>query len=289
MKAARSAKLAPKRPRSGQKPPKKEPAGLAVQGGLWLESNGKTLLGAQRIDLLEAIEKHGSITQAAQAISLSYKAAWDSVEAMNNLSEQPLVIRNAGGASGGGTRLTEHGYELVRLYRLLESGYSRLLQQMQAQVHDVPRLSELLRAITMRTSARNQFRGKVKAVRQGAVNCDVILDLGDGLTVCANITSEAVTELQLRPGREAVALIKSSFVLLTPDANPRVSARNQLRGTVASIVPGAVNGEVKLNLPGGRVLTAIVTMEALEELQLAQGADCTALVKASHVLIAVND
>ncbi|HEX4377475.1 MAG TPA: TOBE domain-containing protein [Steroidobacteraceae bacterium] len=279
MKGTRVAKQAAK-----QKPP-----ALAVQGGLWLESKGETLVGAQRIDLLEAIEQHGSITRAAQAISLSYKAAWDSVEAMNNLSEHPLLIRSTGGASGGGTRLTEHGRELVRLYRLLESGYRRLLEQMQAQVHDVPRLSELLRTITMRTSARNQFRGKVTAVRRGAVNCDVILDLGDGLTVCANITNEAVTELQLQPGRDAVALIKSSFVLLTPEANPRISARNRLRGTVATIVPGAVNAEVKLSLPGERVLTAVITMEALEELQLEPGADCTALIKASHVLIAVND
>jgi molybdate transport system regulatory protein len=262
---------------------------LAVQGGLWLESKGETLVGAKRIELLEAIEQHGSITRAAQAVSLSYKAAWDSVEAMNNLAEHPLMVRSAGGAHGGGSRLTEHGRELVRLYHLLESGYRKLLVQMQAQVHDVPRLSELLRAITMRTSARNQFRGKVRAVRKGAVNCDIVLDLGDGLTVCANITNEAVVELDLKPGRDAVALIKSSFVLLTPDANPRISARNRLRGTVTQIIPGAVNGEVKLGLPGSRVLTAIITMEALDELGLQPGADCTALIKASHVLIAVND
>jgi len=57
---------------------------------------------------------------------------------------------------------------------------------MQAQIHDVDRLGELMRAITMRTSARNQFRGVVKAVRRGAVNADVILDLGEGLEIFAN-------------------------------------------------------------------------------------------------------
>jgi len=266
-----------------------KPPSLAVQGGLWLESKGQTLVGAKRIELLEAIEQHGSITRAAQAVSLSYKAAWDSVETMNNLAEHPLLVRSAGGSHGGGSSLTEHGRALVQLYRLLESGYRKLLEQMQAQVHDVPRLSELLRAITMRTSARNQFRGKVQTVRKGAVNCDVVLDLGDGLNVCANITNEAAVELDLRPGRDAMALIKSSFVLLTPEANPRISARNRLRGTVSEILPGAVNGEVKLALPGGRTLTAIITMEALEELELRPGAACTALIKASHVLIAVND
>ena len=269
--------------------PKAKQQSLAIQGGLWLDRKGKTLVGAHRIELLEAIDRHGSITRAAKAVSLSYKAAWDSVDAMNNLAEHPLLVRATGGANGGGSHLTEHGRELVRLYRLLESGYRRLLLQMQAQVHDFSKLSELMRTITMRTSARNQFRGKVDAVRKGAVNSDVILDLGDGLKVCANITNEAVEELGLKPGRQAVALIKSSFVLLTPDENVRISARNRWRGAVLEVIPGAVNGEVKLQLPGGRVLTAIVTIDALNELQLAQGSACTALVKSSHVLIAVND
>ena len=52
---------------------------------------------------------------------------------------------------------------------------------------------------------------------------------------------------------------------------------------------GAVNGEVKLQLPGNRSLTAIVTIDALNELNLAVGQACTALIKSSHVLIAVND
>jgi molybdate transport system regulatory protein len=86
-----------------------------------------------------------------------------------------------------------------------------------------------------------------------------------------------------------VALIKASFIVLSPDANLRVSARNQLRGTVTAVIPGAVNGEVKIELPGGRVLTAIVTNDALKELNLVKGAQCTALIKSSHVLIAVND
>ena len=141
----------------------------------------------------------------------------------------------------------------------------------------------------MRTSARNQYRGKVAAVRQGAVNADVVLDIGDGLMISANITNEAVDELSLKPGREAVALIKSSFVLLTPDADTRISARNKLRGVVSQIIPGAVNAEVKLKLAGERVMTAIITLDALEELNLVVGSPCTALVKASHVLIAVND
>jgi molybdate transport system regulatory protein len=268
---------------------KPKPAALAVQGDLWLGRKGKAFLSANRIDLLESIDRLGSITRAAKDVGLSYKGAWDAVEAMSNLADRPLMIRATGGPRGGGSTLTEHGRELVRLYRLIESGYQRLLTQMQAQVHDFDRLNELIKAITMKTSARNQFRGTVKAVHKGAVNADVVLDIGEGLDIFANITNEAVEDLGLKPGRAAVALIKASFILLSPDPNIRISARNRLRGTVTEVNPGAVNSEIKMQLAGNRVLTAIITREALKELGLVPGAACTALVKASHILIAVND
>jgi molybdate transport system regulatory protein len=164
-----------------------------------------------------------------------------------------------------------------------------LLAQLPGQAYEVHRLNELVKVITMKISARNQFRGTIKAVRKGAVNADVILDLGDGLEIFANITNEAVEDLNLKPGHDAVALIKSSFILLSPEPNLRISARNQLRGTVTEVIPGSVNGEVKIQLPGGRVLTAIVTTEALKELDLVEGTACSALIKSSHILIAVND
>ncbi len=141
----------------------------------------------------------------------------------------------------------------------------------------------------MKTSARNQFRGKVTAVRKGSVNADVILDLGDGLEIFANITNEAVEDLQLQPGREAVALIKASFVLLCADLDIRISARNRLAGLVSKVIPGSVNCEIKIQLPGQRLLTAIVTNEGWQELGLANGSPCLALIKASHVLLAVTD
>ncbi len=262
---------------------------LAVQGDLWLGRKGKAFLSANRIELLESIDRLGSITRAAQDVGLSYKAAWDAVDAMSNLADRPLMIRATGGQHGGGSQLTEHGRELVRLYRLLQRGYQRLLAQMQAQVHDFDKLNELIKAITMKTSARNQLRGTVTAVHKGAVNADVILDIGDGLEIFANITNEAIEDLGLKPGRAAVALIKASFILLSPDPDIRISARNRLRGTVTEIIPGVVNCEIKLQLPGARVLTAIVTSDAVEELGLVKGAASTALIKASHIMIAVND
>lgn len=262
---------------------------LRLGAGLWLDQAGGAPVGGKRIALLEAIGTQGSITAAAKAVGLSYKAAWDAVDAMNNLSAAPLVIRATGGRHGGGTRLTDHGRQLVELYRKLESGQRRMLERLQTEMHDATRLNEALRSIAMKTSARNQLRGVVTRVHRGAVNADVVLDVGDGLEIFANITREAVDELDLKRGREAVALIKSSFVLLSPDPDIRISARNRLAGTVASVTPGAVNCEVKVALAGSRTLVAIITREGLKQLGLRKGSPCVALVKASHVLIAVND
>ena len=268
-----------------------ETASHTVKGGIWFNRKGRSFLGGDRIRLLESINSAGSITRAAKQVGLSYKAAWDAVDAMNNLAQKPLLICAPGGQHGGGSYLTEHGREVVRLYRLMESGYQRLLDQMQEQVHDFDRLNELMKAITMKTSARNQFRGTIKTVHKGAVNADVVLDLGEGVEIVANITMDAVDDLRLTPGREAVALIKASFVILATDTDIRVSARNRLQGTVTEVTRGAINSEVKLLLAGssGRILTAILTNDSVAELNIAEGTACRALIKASHVLIAVND
>jgi molybdate transport system regulatory protein len=54
-------------------------------------------------------------------VPLSYKAAWDAIDAMNNLADQPLVVRSTGGKNGGGTQITELRRKVVALYRALEA------------------------------------------------------------------------------------------------------------------------------------------------------------------------
>lgn len=65
----------------------------------------------------------------------------------------------------------------------------------------------------------------------------------------------------------------------------KISARNQLSGTVTAITPGAVNGTVKVDIGGGMTVTASITEEAIADLALAEGDTVTVLIKASDVLI----
>lgn len=266
-----------------------KPQAIEFSGRFWLNREGHGYLGAGRIELLEHIDECGSISQAARRIGMSYKTAWDAVEAMNNLAERPLVVRATGGKGGGGTHLTDYGKQVIAGYRLMEAEHRRFLARMAAGAQDFNQINNLLRAISMKTSARNQFRGQVSYLEKGAVNSKVKVDLGEGLEIFAIVTNEAVEELGLTVGKETLVLIKASFVLLSPDENLRISARNRLCGVVRETTPGAVNSEVKLELPGGRMLTAIITKEALNELGFAPGQRACALIKASHVILAVND
>lgn len=141
----------------------------------------------------------------------------------------------------------------------------------------------------MRTSARNEFWGKVAQVHKGAVNAEVVLTVDGGTEIVASITKGSVDRLGLAPGKEAAALVKASWVILTSGDAPRSSARNTLCGTVKAVNEGAVNGEVVLTTDGGLEVTAIVTNESIRSLGLREGGRACALVKASHLLLAVRD
>ena len=240
-----------------------------------------------RIELLERIAETGSISAAARVQGLSYKAAWEAVEAMNNLSALPLVERTAGGRKGGGTHLTARGREVVAAFRRMEGIYGQFLAALKGH-EDFAGFLQSLWGLNMHTSARNEFLGRVAAVRQGAVNDEITLDIGAGQTLVAVITRASTEHLGLKPGVEAYALIKAPWVILAAADSPlKTSARNRLCGVVSRCREGAVNGEVVLDLGGGKSLAAIVTNESIKYLGLKPGATACALIKASHIILAV--
>lgn len=140
----------------------------------------------------------------------------------------------------------------------------------------------------MKTSARNQYLGKVCSIKLGQVNAEVELDIGGGNILAAVITNESVEHLGLKEGSEAYALIKAPWVIVTTSDGFRTSARNELKGTVVSCHEGAVNGEVVIELGGGKSVAAVVTNDSIKSLGLKAGVAATALIKASHVILAVN-
>jgi molybdate transport system regulatory protein len=94
---------------------------------VWLEWNGAAAIGGGRVLLLEAIDRCGSITQAARAEGISYRAAWRWIDRLNRLAGQPLVTKTTGGPHGGGAQLTETGRAAVAAYHLLEQRSAAML------------------------------------------------------------------------------------------------------------------------------------------------------------------
>lgn len=268
--------------------PRRHP--LTLGGSLWITAGPDSLGGHGRMGLLRAVAEHGSISRAAQAFGMSYKAAWDAIDTMNRVAGEPLVERQTGGRGGGATRLTERGQRLLARYAELDAVHQRFITRLNDAAFDLNADFSLLNVLHMQTTARNQFQGTVTAVRAGAVNDEVELTLPSGLRVVAVVTRDSTQALGLRTQQPALALIKASHVLLATGLDGvRVSARNQWPGRIHSVTPGAVNTEVRLDADGGGQIVAIVTQASAQALGLAPGVRATALVQASDVLLAVTD
>lgn len=101
---------------------------------------GELMLGPGKATLLEAIASEGSISAAGRKMGMSYKRAWQLVEAMNAGFREPLVESARGGAKGGGAHLTPAGHEVLAAYRSLEATV------LEAGTEDIARIKALLAA-----------------------------------------------------------------------------------------------------------------------------------------------
>ena len=250
----------------------------------FLTESNRSFASAQ-IKLLQAIGESGSISSAAKIVGISYKTAWDRINAMNNMSEEPLVIRTTGGSHGGGTELTSLGQKVIEGFLAIQEEHQAFIQRLGNTLHSLDDLANFIRGESMKTSARNQYLGRVAVIKPGSVNSEVILDIGNSQKIVAIITNESLESLQLAAGATASALIKASWVLLSKDIDLKTSARNQLTGEVTQITEGAVNSDITLDLGGGKSLSAIITNTSLKELQIATGDQACALFKASSVIL----
>lgn len=130
----------------------------------------------QRIALLQHVAEQGSITRAAKAAGISYKAAWDAIDELNNLAAQPLVERSTGGRGGGGARLSAEGERVLRLYQRLQALQAEILESAEDS-NDLALLGRLM----LRTSARNQLQGRISGLRREGRHDRISLDLGGSL------------------------------------------------------------------------------------------------------------
>jgi molybdate transport system regulatory protein len=255
-------------------------------GQIQLSRDGENVLNESRMDLLEKIAETGSITRAGKAVGISYRTAWLTVDHLNAIADKPLVERQTGGKSGGGTRLTAHGEDLLKVYRTMREEHGKYLERLREGIGDFDRFLNLTRKISLKTSARNQMFGVVESVRKDALSATVVLKLKGGDRIVSEITFEGLEGLGLRAGEEAYALIKANWISIAP-ARSKAKAGNALAGKIVSVKKDGARAEVVAQLKGGTLLVAAVTARGFNASGLAEGSAGILSFEASNVILGV--
>ncbi len=263
---------------------------MTIEAAILIRGDHAPAMGRDRVRLLQAVAREGSITAGAKAVGLTYKAAWDALDAMANLFGQPLLETRTGGRAGGGALLTAAGLKVIEAFGRLEGEMARVMRALEPDLagSGISPLN-LVSGFLMRTSARNALRGRITRILAAELNAEVAVAVSDDTTIHALVTIESVRELGLCVGREALVLIKAPFVMIAPGLDlPAVSARNRLRGVIRRCEVSTVNAEVVLDIGGSKTLAASITAHSATTLNLSPGKPACAFFDAAHVIIAID-
>jgi molybdate transport system regulatory protein len=263
---------------------------MAIQAKVTLTDQDAAAVGRGRIRLLQAVAREGSIAAGAKAVGLSYKAAWDGLEAMANLFGRPLLDTRKGGRAGGGARLTLAGVKVIEAFGRLEAEMARVMRQLEPNlVGSGIRPVDLFSGFFMKTSARNALRGTVTSIASDALSAEIAVAVSGTSTIYALITNDSLHHLELFVGCDAIVLVKASFIVVARGSTPpAVSARNCVRGTVRRCEMSAVSAEVVLDIGGDKTLAASMTAHSAKALDLSPGMPACALFDAAHVIVAID-
>ena len=173
-------------------------------GKIWIEHQGKPIVGKGGAEILREIDAEQSLSKAAEKLDMSYRYVWNYVQKIQSaLGEKVVNTYKGGKTGGGGARLTDVGKALLVEYTRLEGCLSEFLS--------CTKYSEVN---VLKLSARNQLKGKVIAVEKGVITAKIKIEINVPATVTAVITKEAVEDLDLKVGDKVEAIIKSTEIII---------------------------------------------------------------------------
>ena len=206
----------------------------------------------KRLEILQLVGRHGSISQAARSAGVSYKAAWQAIHTLTNLAGEPLVDSSVGGAGGGGARLTPAGERLLAAADQLQAARRGVLARVNS--------ADSAALAGPRTSMRNHLRATVERLESDGARdpmVRVVLALAGGGQLASLITRESAELLGLAVGLPLLALTKATAVrvaLAPPGAAAPTEREYALPGRVSRRSRGAHSDELTLQLAGGQQL-----------------------------------
>src|SRR4030043_1103782 len=175
---------------------------------VWIEYNGKPVLGKGGAQILKAIAQEQSISKAAEKLGMSYRYVWNYLQKIRKAVDAPIVETFKGGkAGGGGAKLTALGQSLIEEYQRVESYLREVLAD-----------QEYWEVLGLKISARNQLKGKVVSIEKDGITAKVKVEIKAPAVITAVITKEAVEDLGVKVGDEITAVIKATEVMIAKKA-----------------------------------------------------------------------
>jgi molybdate transport system regulatory protein len=256
---------------------------VKIDGRFWLTKDGQSFLGSGRIELLKLIDLTGSINAAAKEMKMSYKAAWERINGMNSLADQPLIERQTGGKGGGGTTLTPYARELIATYARFNELHRQFIDRFSEAGDDPEHLARILSRTFLTTSARNQLPSVLTTLTENGLHSTLTLSLSGSDTLLSTITAKSVKNMGLTLGCDVYAIVKSSDIniVIIPPTND--TNDNVLCGTVESLESAGDNIEVALRLMGGTLLIALQKQDTLQNITV--GSTVFAVISPLHIII----
>lgn len=249
-----------------------------IDGNIWINKDNRGFIGKGRVELLLNIQIYGSISKAAKQMKMSYKAAWDSVDIMNKLSNKPLVTKVTGGVGGGGTVITAYAKELIRAYEEVSSLYKNYFETLGNSFN-----SNLLDD-TFEEPVFCRLTGVIHDKLNINDNYEITIKMKSNQLLTAIESKKFVVERALEIGDEITFLIETNTIVLTNNQNTN-SARNTIEGKVLKITDDGINSTIKMDCGFEDVLYAKITSSSCQKLHIEIGNTIFASFKAYSINI----
>jgi len=234
---------------------------MKLDGRFWLTKNGESFLGSGRIELLRQIEITGSMNAAAKEMKMSYKAAWERVNSMNELADKPLIERKTGGKGGGGTKLTPYAYELIATYEKLDALHRQFIERFSEASDSPEHLAKILNRLFLTTSARNQLLCKIVDIEYDNIYAKITMQLNETQKLISTITAKSMKNMNLNIGDEVYSIIKSSDVAVSKESLAGSTGTNIIQTELLQVQSNEFQSELRLKIDEKKELIAVVSHE----------------------------
>ena len=251
---------------------------FGIDGNFWINKNGKAFIGKGRVELLKNIQIYGSISKAAKQMKMSYKAAWDSVDIMNKLSNEPLVTKVTGGVGRGGTVITTYAKEIINAHDELKNLHETYLENM-SNLFD-----SLVIDLKNEKPVFSKLEGKITNIISNNQNSEIEIILNSKQKLVTIVNDEFLQKRELKVDKFVKLLIETNSIVITKDKSSN-SARNSLEGVVEEINDDGISTYLSIKCGENDFINAKITNSSYKNLSIKKQDKVFAFLKGYNINI----